>query len=93
VTTPAGTEADDRAEYFFILTAQLHGGSVATLSNTVMVAPGDSRANVYQVVREFVAREVGYSGFTVLFFLLEPNQLPRSERAVHADQRERERGD
>lgn len=74
MTTPAGG-TDDRVEYFFIMTAQMRGGQQATLSNTVMVAPGDSRADVYRVVREYVAREVGHGGFVVLFFTLEPNKL------------------
>ncbi|MGJ5898487.1 hypothetical protein ACSCBZ_42060 [Streptomyces niveiscabiei] len=61
--------------YFFIMTVQLRDGGTATFANTVNVAPGDSRAKVFDIVRRHVVGEVGHGGFTILFFSLEPNQL------------------
>ncbi|MER6334647.1 hypothetical protein ABT298_36240 [Streptomyces sp. NPDC001034] len=75
MATSACTGTDDRVEYFFIVTAQLEGAKHVTISNTIQVALRDSRAKVYQVIREYATRQMGYGGFTILFFYLEPNRL------------------
>lgn len=72
VSQPAG---DESTPYFFIMSVQLRDSTQATIANIVNVKRGDSRATVFEIVRQYVSREVGGGGFTILFFSLEPNRL------------------
>lgn len=74
-----GPAAQQRGTHHFILTLQKphrEGFVTATFTNTFTPRPGDTRAEVYEVLCEQVTRaNPDLARANVLFFSLERNQL------------------
>ncbi|MEU9795431.1 hypothetical protein AB0E27_33490 [Streptomyces sparsogenes] len=71
--------AQQQGTHHFVLTLQKpHGGgtTTATFANTLTPLPGDTRTDIYELLRKQVAKaHPELATANVLFFSLEPNQL------------------
>ncbi|MGR3939691.1 hypothetical protein [Streptomyces sp. BRA346] len=75
-----GPAAQQQGSHHFVLTLQMpqpeRGYITATFTSTVTPGPDDTRADVYEVLREQITRAHPHlERANVMFFSLEPNQL------------------
>ncbi|MFE3215197.1 hypothetical protein [Streptomyces antimycoticus] len=74
-----GPAAQQQGSHHFVLTLQKpHGGGsiTATFANTFTPRPGDTRADLYEVLRkEITQANPELANANVMFFSLEPNGL------------------
>ncbi|PBC71561.1 hypothetical protein BX265_6171 [Streptomyces sp. TLI_235] len=65
----------DTTRYQWIITGD-HNGRQATAEGTIDLAPGSSRRDAYNTVRNYMAQRFGAPDVIVLFFDLQPETLP-----------------
>lgn len=80
MTAPIPPGPDPQGTHHWVISVKWPIGpgqeATATYRSTITPAPGQTRAEIYESIRDFVMRDAT-SGQppTVLFFSLEPNQL------------------
>jgi hypothetical protein len=73
--TEQPTAQDSQAvEYHYILSLQARGGASTVRDGFLTVPSGSTRAECYRFLNKQLQEEFG--AFSLLFFSLEPNQLP-----------------
>ncbi|MEU5429960.1 hypothetical protein AB0H73_30805 [Streptomyces olivoreticuli] len=78
-TSVSGQPAAVRPEpvvHHWIMTVQTADGRQGTYDGPIDVVPGvHTHTSTYDVVRKFLAEQMGTERFTVLFFAIAPDQL------------------
>lgn len=79
MSTPPPPGPNPQGSHHWVMSAQwpTRDGEISgTWRSTITPEPGQTRAEVYEIVRAFVMKDAtGGQPPTVLFFSLEPNQL------------------